>query len=172
MMVFFVSMRYPVERTKYNKIVGKTRVENIAKILREFGFTVETEEPENHDVDVWVSKDGKLVLVIEVLNWRKMDYMDFDRLQSIVKNLGNPKYKNVAKLLIYSFDSNIKNRMDHLVNRDIGFLEIGFQTQPQDFYTFYGDQVAAFCGMKPDGEETKRVLREKLLVYLKSIGLL
>jgi hypothetical protein len=165
-------MRYPVERTKYNKIVGKTRVENIAKILREFGFTVETEEPENHDVDVWVSKDGKLVLVIEVLNWRKMDYMDFDRLQSIVKNLGNPKYKNVAKLLIYSFDSNIKNRMDHLVNRDIGFLEIGFQTQPQDFYTFYGDQVAAFCGMKPDGEETKRVLREKLLVYLKSIGLL
>jgi hypothetical protein len=165
-------MRYPVERTKYNKIVGKTRVENIAKILREFGFTVETEEPENHDVDVWISKDEKLVLVIEVLNWRKMDYMDFDRLQSIVKNLGNPKYENVAKLLVYSFDSNIKNRMDHLVNRDIDFLEIGFQTQPQDFYTFYGDQVALFCGMKPDGEETKRVLREKLLVYLKSIDLL
>jgi len=167
-----VSMRYPVERTNYNKIVGKTRVDNIAKILREFGFTVETKEPENHDVDVWVSKDGKLVLVIEVLNWRKMDYMDFDRLRSVVKNLGDPKYKNVAKLLVYSFDSNIRNRMDHLVNRDIDFLEIGFQTQPQDFYAFYGDEVAAFCGMKPEGEETKRVLREKLLVYLKSIGLL
>jgi hypothetical protein len=164
-------MRYPVERIEYNKTVGKTRVENIAQILRELEFNVVTKGPENHDVDVWVFKNKGLVLVIEVLNWRKGDYMDLDRLQSVVNNLRNPKYENAAKLLIYSFYSNIKNQMNHLENRGIDFLEVGFQTQPPDFYEFYIEE-AAILGMKPDCDETREVLRGKLVAYLEEKNLI
>lgn len=167
-----MSMRYPVERMKYNKIVGKTRVENIAQILTELRFKVIMKQPENHDVDVWVYKYGKLVLVIEVLNWRNTDYMDEESRLSVVKNFRNPEYENVAKLLVYSFYSNIKNQMSLLENRSIDFLELGFQTQPPDFYEFYGEKVAALYGMRPEGEETEKVLREKLLPYLKNRNLL
>ena len=43
--------RYPIKRTKYCKTVGKTRVENIAKILQDLGFSVTIRNPEAHDVD-------------------------------------------------------------------------------------------------------------------------
>jgi hypothetical protein len=166
-----VSMRYPVERMEYNKIVGKTRVENIAQTLRELGFSVVTKKPENHDVDMWVFKNEKLVLVIEVLNWRNTDYMDEDSWLSVVKNFRNPQYESIAKLLVYSFYSNIKNQMSNLEKRGIDFLELGFQTQPPDFYKFY-EKVAAIYGMKPDGKETEKLLRENLLYYLKNRNLL
>lgn len=164
-------MRYPVERMKYDKTVGKTRVENIAQILRELGFNVVTKHPENHDVDAWVFKNEGLVLVIEVLNWRNTAYMDYSRLQSIVNNLCNPKYENVAKLLIYSFYGNIKNQMNHLENIGIEFLEVGFQTQPPDFYEFY-EEVSAILGMKPDCDETREILRGKLIAYLEEKNLI
>ena len=102
---------YPVPRMEYNKVVGKTRVENIAFILEHLGFAVVIKQPENHDVDVWVYRDDNLVLVIEVLNWRKRDYLDYPRTMAIIRNLTNNNYNSSRKLLVFSFLRNIRNRL-------------------------------------------------------------
>jgi hypothetical protein len=165
-------MRYPVERTEYCKTVGKTRVENISAILRELGFIVITGEPENDDVDIWVFKDEKLVLVIEVLNWRKTLYMDVRRLMSITENFDNPRYLNSRKLLVFSFWKNIKNQMNFLEDKGIDFLEVGFQTQPVDFYRFYNEDERLALGMQPDCDETREILKRKIVDYLEETDLI
>jgi len=154
---------------EYNKVVGKTRVENIASILEHLGFTVVIKEPENHDVDVWVYRDGSLVLVIEVLNWRKRDYLDFPRTMAIIRNLTNSKYDNCRKLLVFSFLQNIRNRLNYFDGYDIDFLELGFQTQP--YYPFYANSPLA-SGMRPNNLTTKILVRRKLLSYLVGTDLL
>ena len=162
-------MSYPVERMEYNKVVGRTRVENIALILEHFGFTVVIKEPENHDVDIWVYRDGSLVLVIEVLNWRKRDYLDFERTMAIIRNLTNSKYDNSRKLLVFSFLKNIKNRLGFFNGLNIDFLELGFQTQP--YYTFYINSPVASC-MRPNNLTTRILVRRKLQAYLEETDLL
>jgi hypothetical protein len=165
-------MRYPVERWEYNKIVGKTRVENIAEILRELGFAVDTYYVENDDVDIWVFRDGTLVLVVEVLNWRKGVYMDYKRLNSILENFGNDLYCNVGKLLVFSFWNNIENQRTYLEGKGIDFLELGFQTQPVDYYTFFKEEKILAYGMKPDCDETRGILRTKLIAYFEEKDLI
>lgn len=161
--------RYPVKRTNYCKTVGKTRVENAAGILRNLGFTVAVREPECHGVDVWVFKDGSLVLVIEVLNWRKNVYMDLNRAEAIRQNFSNPYYHNLRKLLLFSFIENIKNQMSYFEGVDIDFLALGFQTQP--YYMFYAIQGLA-SDMRPNNLATRNLVRRKLVAYLTQINLI
>lgn len=159
-------MIYPVERIKYCKTVGRTRVENIAEILRSFdGFDVIVKEPEAHDVDVWVFKQTNLVLVIEVINWKQSAYMDFKRTIAIRENLTDPSYNGLNKLLVFSFWENIRNQMDFLDNLNIDFVEIGFQTQPIPYYNFFLDQGLT-DNMRLNDHTTKEVLRRKLETYL------
>lgn len=157
--------RYPDERTIYNKIVGDTRVDNIVDILTGFGFNVVTKESENDDVDIWVYKDGVPVLVVEVTNWRQSSYMDFNRAESIRMNFS--KYNNtVRKLLVVSFANNYMHRASHFNGLDMDVLEVGFQTQPMDYYEFYKRKGMA-GDMQPDNLETMEILRGKLEAYLK-----
>ena len=103
-------MRYPVDRTKYCKTVGRTRVENIAEILRSLdGFDVTIKEPEAHDVDMWVSKELHPIQVIEVLNWQRNAYLDLKRAFAIMEKLNDSSYSDLNKLLVFSFWENIKN---------------------------------------------------------------
>lgn len=165
-------MRYPAKRTKYCKTVGKTRVENVARILRNLGFVVITLEPERHDVDVWVFKRDnetcwrqESVLVIEVTNWARNIYMDFRRVKRIIENFNNPRYHNSGKLLVFSFKKNIENQMNFFEGLDIDFLEMGFQTQPLRYYVFYRNQGQA-SGMRPNNRATKNLVKKKLEAYL------
>jgi len=160
---------YPVPRIEYNKVVGKTRVENIANILEHLGFAVIIKEPENHDVDVWAYRDESLVLVIEVLNWRKRDYLDFTRTMAIIRNLTNSKYDNSRKLLVFSFLQNIRNRLSFFNGFNIDFLELGFQTQP--YYTFYANSPLASC-MRPNNLTTRILVSRKLQAYLEGTDLI
>ena len=163
--------RYPEEREIYCKIVGITRVENIAEAIRSLNFTVLMEEIEGDDVDIWVYRGEELVLVIEVLNWKESVYMDFNRVKSIIQNFSDSKYSNSKKLLVYSFDTNIKNQIKFFKDFDIDFLEIGFQTQPVDYYKYYSFLGRA-SGMRPDNSETKQIEKDKIIAYLRNIGLI
>ena len=162
-------MSYPVERTEYCKVVGKTRVENIAGILEHFGFAVVTKEPENHDVDIWVYRDNNLVLIIEVLNWRKKVYMDFNRAMAIRENFSNANYNNSRKLLVFSFFDNIKNQLSYFGGLDIDFLELGFQTQP--YYVFYVIKRLA-SDMRPNTLATKLLVKRMIQTYLRGRDLI
>jgi Holliday junction resolvase len=163
--------RYPVKRTEYCKIVGETRVDNISKILKDLGFHVDVRKIENDDVDILVYKNDKLVLVIEVLNWRKDVYMDYKRVKSIIQNLSNPQYSNARKLLIHSFRKNIKNQLCYFQNLNIDLLEVGFQTQPPQFYKFFKSKGQA-DGMRPNNSKTRELERKKLVGYLQQKGLI
>lgn len=160
-------MRYPALKTMYNKIVGKTRVDNIAEILRNLGFRVRVGKIEGDDVDIWVFKEEELVLVIEVLNWKRQSYLDFKRASRIRENFTNPYYRNSRKLLIFSFWRNIKNQMRFFEGLDIDFLELGFQTQPLPYYVWFLSlgQVREE-GRRPNNLATKNLVRKKLLAYL------
>lgn len=165
-------MRYPVERIKYCKTVGKTRVDNIAEILRSLdGFDVTVKEPEAHDVDLWVYKELQPILVTEVLNWKSNVYLGFKRTMAIIENLNASSYRDLNKLLVYSFWENIRNQMDFLNLLDIDFLEIGFQTQPMTYYVFYLNRGSA-SDMRPNDSSTKGIVRRKLLEYLAKKGLI
>jgi Holliday junction resolvase len=163
--------RYPVKRTEYCKIVGETRVDNISKILKDLGFHVDVRKIENDDVDILVYKNDKLVLVIEVLNWRKDVYMDYKRVKSIIQNLSNPQYSNARELLIHSFRKNIKNQLCYFQNLNIDLLEVGFQTQPPQFYKFFKSKGQA-DGMRPNNSKTRELERKKLVGYLQQKGLI
>lgn len=159
-------MKYPVERAKYCKTVGRTRVENIAEILRSLdGFEVTIKEPEAHDVDVWVSKESQLIQVIEVLNWQRNAYLDLKRAFAIMENLNDPSYGDLNKLLVFSFWENIKNQMEFFNGLGIDFLEMGFQTQPIPYYVFYLSRGSA-SDMRPNDKMTKEIVRRKLMAYL------
>lgn len=163
---------YPDERMIYNKTVGRARVENIASILEELGFTVTIKEPENKDVDVWVYTSDRLVLVIEVLNWKKSCYLDFDRTQSIKDNLSNPDYSSSNRLLVFSFWHNIRNQLRSFEDLDIDYLEIGFQTQPMRYYRYFNNHYEELlCDMKPV-DLTRQIVKEKLTGYLQQKDLL
>lgn len=159
-------IRYPVERTKYCKTVGKTRVENIVEILLSLeSFDAIVREPEADDVDVWVLKKNQLVLVIEVLNWRRNIYMDFKRAMAIRENFSNRNYRNLKKLLIFSFWKNIENQMNLFDGLDIDFLDIGFQTQSIWYYVWFFNRGLA-SDMRPNDRLSKEIVRRKLLAYL------
>jgi len=164
-------IRYPVERTKYCKTVGQIRVDNIAEILKELGFGIKTEEPECHGPDIWGFKEHKPVLAIEVLNWQRKVYMDAKRAESIRENLSNPYYEDSRKLLVFSFWKNIKKRMNHFEGLNIDFLEIGFQTQPIDYYVWFLNRGQA-DDMRYNNSETKDSVRERLVAYLTARNLI
>lgn len=159
-------IRYPVERIKYCKTVGKTRVENIAEILRSLeGFDVTIKEPEAHDVDMWVFNEAQLIQVIEVLNWKRESYLSFKRTMSIIENLNASSYFGLNKLLVFSFWENIRNQTVFFEDLGIDFLEIGFQTQPISYYIWFFSRGSA-SGMRPNHCTTKDIVRRKLVAYL------
>ena len=166
--------RYPVERIKYCKIVGVLRVENIATILRDFGFKVVTQEPESPDVDVWVYRDNDLVLVIEVTNWKESCYMDFKRAESIRQNFSEYD-ESVKKLLMVSFVKNCMGGESNFEGLEMSVLEVGFQTQPNTqhhpFFELF-KKKGMTDGMRPDSPETMGILKGKLEAYMKEIGLI
>lgn len=162
--------RYPTDRIEYYKTVGELRVANIAAVLKQLGLTVITREIENDDVDVWVCKDHELVLVIEVLNWRRTGYMDLHRVKSILANFSNPQYNGSRKLVVFSFWENIRNQSRFFKREGIDLLEIGYQTLPMNYIKFYENQREKF-GIMPDDEETRDLLKRKLIRYLEKKGL-
>jgi Holliday junction resolvase len=163
--------RYPVKRTEYCKIVGETRVNNISKILKNLGFNVDVRKIENDDVDILVYKNDELVLVIEILNWRENVYMDYNRVKSILQNFSNPEYSNARKLLIFSFRKNIENQLSYFQAQNIDLLEVGFQTQPTQFYKFFKSKGNA-DGMRPNNSKTRELERKKLVGYLQQKDLI
>jgi hypothetical protein len=165
------SGRYPEERMTYCKNVGRTRVENIAETIRSLDFTVVTGELEDDDVDIWVYREEELVLVIEVLNWRKSVYMDFIRVKSITENFSASEYSSSRKLLVYSFDKNIENQRHFFTDLNVDYLEIGFQTQPVNYYE-YLSLLGRASNMRPNTDETKQIERDKIITYLRRINLI
>jgi Holliday junction resolvase len=163
--------RYPVKRSEYCKIVGETRVNNISKILKDLGFNVVVRKVEDDDADILVYRNNDLILVIEVLNWRENVYMDYNRVKSIIQNFSNPEYSDARKLLIFSFRKNIENQLRYFQSLSIDLLEVGFQTQPAQFYKFFKSKGNA-DGMRPNNSRTRELERKKLVGYLQQKGLI
>ena len=157
---------YPVRRIDYCKAVGLVRVKNVFEMLESMGFLVKCGAVEDDDVDIWVYDSlGSLVLVIEVTNWRRSSYMSRKKAESIRRNF---KKYSCHKLFICSFDSNYLKHRD-IIGVDMDVLVLGFQTQP--FYEWFCEKGKA-DGMRPDDEETRKLLKEKLLRYLVEKGLI
>jgi hypothetical protein len=105
-------LRYPCERTKYNKIVGKARVDNFSNILDGFGFQVYTAEVETHGVDIWVYDElDQLKLVAEITNFQRSPVISEAKAESIRNGFSN---YDCLKLIVFSFATNYLNRINEL----------------------------------------------------------
>lgn len=157
---------YPVRRIDYCKAVGLVRVKNVFEMLESMGFLVKCGAVEDDDVDIWVyDSPGSLVLVIEVTNWRRSSYMSRKKAESIRRNF---KKYSCHKLFICSFHNNYLKHSD-IIGVDMDILVVGFQTQP--FYEWFSERDEA-DGMRPNDEETKELVRRKIIEYLREIGLI
>ena len=146
----------------YNKKVGELRQNNIAKVLTQWGYEVRTAAIEANEADIWVRKNRRIVALLEVLNWRKSDYLTKKRAQSIISNLA---IGDCHKFLICSFPENIENeRIRELIEKkNIQIIYLGFQTQPPDYYEFFvQNEIVDQQGMKLDSPELMQQLRERL----------
>ena len=97
--------------------------------------------------------------------------MDFNRAMAIRENFSNPYYENLRKLLIFSFKKNVENQMNLFYGLDIDFLELEFQTQPLPYYIFYLIQGLA-SDMRPNNLTTRKLVKRKLILYLKERNLI
>lgn len=158
-----MNKRYPRERIIYSKDVGHARVMILVSIFKELGFDPITSFIEASGPDIWVFKDNILVLVCEVLNWKRESYMDAIRARSIVKNLSK---HDCLRLIICSFQENYINRINWFTGLRIDFIVLGFQTQPLSYYDFFQGLDRA-QDMRPSSDETYNVVKEEVERYLK-----
>jgi hypothetical protein len=160
-------IRYPVERITYSKRVGATRVRNIETILRDLDFGVSPTFVEAYGPDVLVYRES-LVIVVEVLNWKRNSWMDEKRALSIRNNF---LHYDCLRLLVSSFRNNYVHRIEFFEDVDVDYLDIGFQTQPISYYEFFNTQGLS-DDMRPNNEETRSIVRMKLEEYLHEKDLL
>lgn len=165
-------MNLPDPPIVYNKIVGDLRQDNIATVLTQWGYEVRTAAIEANEADVWVRRNRRIIALLEVLNWRKSDYLTKKRAQSIISNL---VISDCHKFLICSFPENIEDERirESLEDNHIQIIYLGFQTQPQDYYEFFVQKgIVDQQGMKLDSPELRIQLRERLepLKDLRHIG--
>jgi hypothetical protein len=65
--------RFPSEKSKYLRSVGRVLPRILGKILLELGFGVWVNPQPRNGVDIEVyDKEGTLVLVVEILNWYEL----------------------------------------------------------------------------------------------------
>ena len=155
-------MNLPDPPIVYNKRVGELRQNNIATVLTQWGYEVRTAAIEANEADVWVRKNRRLIALLEVLNWRKSDYLTIKRAQSIISNL---VISDCHKYLICSFPENIENeRISELLEKNhIQIIYLGFQTQPEDYYNFFVQEgIVDQQGMKLDSPELRKQLKGRL----------
>lgn len=166
------NMNLPDPPIVYNKRVGDLRQNNIASVLTQWGYEVRTAAIEANEADILIGKNRRLIALLEVLNWRKSDYLITKRAQSIISNLVKG---DCHKYLICSFPENIENeRIRELIEKkNIQIVYLGFQTQPLDYYEFFVQKgIVDQQGMKLDSPELMQQLRERLepLKDLRPIG--
>ena len=157
---------YPAERTTYNKRIGGVRVDNIALVVREeYGLTVRTYPVESNGVDLSVyDNNGEVMTVMEVTNWRRSGFFNTGRRQNTLDNL--TEYP-CARILVVSFMENLTNSppefVEDLEENDIGVLDLGFQTQPTDYYNWFMRHKprVGLNARTPDDPHVRRTIRNK-----------
>lgn len=100
-------------------------------------------------------------------NWRNYPYMPKKKVVSIRDNF---RRYSCSKLLIVSFPDNYRMWINYY-DSDMDIVEIGFQTQPLDYYLFFSERSRA-QGMRPDGPSSKGEVRRKIEEYLHQKGLI
>ncbi len=152
-----------VSKRGYARTINGLGVQAIASAVRELRpqYIVLANPEPTSDVDLWVNKDTKLLLVIEVKNWsRESDpkASEATRIGKILKKYG------VKKLLVTSHHFGI---FDYLKKEDVAIIELEFNILPRGWYEYYGGAAEAEkLGMDYFHSGTEEIIKTKLEKYL------
>jgi hypothetical protein len=154
--------RFPVEKTSFLQKTGKLLEHRVSQIFRELGFETKINSSQENGVDVKVYYRGRLVLVIEILNWSIGSKLSTKRINCIIKNL--TQY-DCPKVLIYTVLQN-KEALETISRSGIHHIEIGYQILPKYFYKFFlkKNQIEK---RKIDSRITKEDIKLKIKEYLR-----
>jgi len=161
-------MDYPVNSMLYKKIIGKTRVINLASIFQDLGFSVSFGPVEANDVDLLLYKDDILVSVFEITNYRFLSYLSIGNLNRYFTNLR--KY-DVVRILVISFIDNLEDNLNYVRrNEDIKIIEVGFQTIPDEYWYFF--YIRNKLGDKKTVTESYEIVKDILISFLTEVDLI
>lgn len=158
-------MKYPIDLKRYLQCTGKLLEHRIGQIFQELEFETQISKGQSNGVDLIVKdKEGKLVLVAEILNWCPYSELSPKRKKKIIFNLTQHECR---KLLIYATLEN-ESYLRDLSDLGISSLKIGFQVLPRFFYEHWAlnKQVEQ---RRIDSRETKELIKSKILEYLLSL---
>ena len=128
------SLRYPTTRREYARIVGKILVDMLARILHDLGFTVHINPLQANGVDMSIFYQGKLIAVLEIMNWGMSNNLDIKRFNSIVNNLSA---FNCPKFVVISYRICLGDFEEELEKLGIKTIEIGFHLVPLEYYSWF-----------------------------------
>jgi hypothetical protein len=158
------SDRYPIERSRYFRSVGRLLPHRLGQIFQELGYQTWICPGQSNGVDLIVFNEHDLILVAEVLNFSIRTYLSNERKKSIISNLSE---YNDRRLLIYSCLAN-ENILDDFGLYGISLCKIGFQIQPKWFYDYFAERKKIIL-RRADSEETRQDIKAQITALLRSL---
>jgi hypothetical protein len=109
-----------------NNEIGEYLEESTRQALKVLGYSVFNHKITDAGIDVLaVSKDNKIILAIECLNWSKWSYANASRLRSLLNNFD--KYPSAVKVLLSSYNVLSRQQKKVLEKHHVLTVELGEQ---------------------------------------------
>ena len=122
---------FPCKERLYDKRAGAFLVTILRERFSELGFGVSVNPLEENGVDLKVFREGKLVLVAEVLNWNISSILTEKRERKITENLNE---YNCLRVLIHTVPL---PQLNEFSENGILLLPIGYQVLPRHYFSFF-----------------------------------
>lgn len=154
--------RFPRVKTAYLQSIGKILPRILRKIFLELGFGVWINPDQGNGVDLELyDNNGRLVVVIEVLNWSPFTILFDERKDCIVNNLTS---YDCVRLLVYTAMSN-EDFLADLPDNNIYTIKIGYQVLTHMSYKFF-EARNQVIGRKINTKSVKRHIKQKIIQFL------
>jgi hypothetical protein len=156
--------RFYTRQTRYLQATGRILPRVLGKIFRKNGFNVWVNPRQGNGVDLKLfDAEGRLVLVVEVLNWSFVCKFSNERKQSIINNLTG---YNCNRILVYTAMRN-EHLLQDLPQHGISTLKIGYQLLTPKSYEFF---LAKHQVIKRRINDrcVKREIEQKVLQYIEA----
>ena len=123
--------------TEERKKIGSYRVEKMRIRFEALGYKVTTFPIEATGLDM-IAENNEQVIGLEITNWNKNGYLNFDRLSNMIQNYKDLEFKlkqakdtrAYRRILVYSFTENIENMIPYLFEAKVELMKIGRQDLP------------------------------------------
>jgi hypothetical protein len=138
-MAILVQNMDSVHYNKVRKRIGEYRVQRMKVYFESKGCKVTTFPVEATGLDMIVETE-EYIMGVEVTNWNKKGYLNFDRLSNMIQNWNDLEFqlkrnkdtREYRRLLIYSYTENIENMLPYLYENKVELMKIGYQDLPKE----------------------------------------